>query len=178
MTNKETDVRSAKVEAVYQSQGQQLWAILYARCCDRDLASDALQEAFLRLHEQNGTPIRDVRAWLLRVAQNWLRDVARRQRVAARPVEYLDYIAGPGHEPLSLIENKERHSQVREGLAQLKIEDREVLVLRYALSWSSHRIADVLNTTSTAVDMRLSRARRRLAELLGKMSVDYEYVQS
>jgi RNA polymerase sigma-70 factor (ECF subfamily) len=48
----------------------------------------------------------------------------------------------------------------------MREDDRQALVLRYALNWSSARMAEVLGVSAAAVDMRLSRARRRLAELL------------
>jgi RNA polymerase sigma-70 factor (ECF subfamily) len=166
MAKRPTTRWSAQVERIYRNQGRELWALLYAQCNDADRAHDALQEAFTRLQEQNGTPIRDPRAWLLRVGRNWLRDVARRQRVAARPVGFLDDVVSAGTDPASLAEQNETRQRVRDALTQLKLEDREVLVLRYGLSWSSQRIAQALESTPPAIDMRLSRARRRLAEIL------------
>lgn len=154
------------METAYRERGRELWALFYAYCNDADRAEDALQEAFTRLHEQNGTPIRDLRAWLLQVGRNWLRDVARRRKVAARPSDNLDGLQGAGVEPATSLEERETHEVVRESLDLLKPDDREVLILRYSLNWSSKYMAEVLETSPAAVDMRLSRARRRLAELL------------
>jgi RNA polymerase sigma-70 factor (ECF subfamily) len=44
--------------------------------------------------------------------------------------------------------------------------DREILTLRYALDYDAQEIAEVLAIQITAVHMRLSRARQRLAERL------------
>jgi RNA polymerase sigma factor (sigma-70 family) len=168
-----------QIEQIYREQGRELWALFYAQCSNADRASDALQESFARLHEhqneqRNGTPIRDVRAWLLQVGRNWLRDVARRQKVAAKPTENLDYLPTQADEPAESTLREELRNAVRAGLAELKPADREVLVLRYSLNWSSIRIAEVLETTASAVDMRLSRARKRLAEILEKSGVQHE----
>jgi RNA polymerase sigma-70 factor (ECF subfamily) len=164
-----------QIEQVYREQGRELWALFYAQCGNADRASDALQESFTRYHEQrNGAPIRDVRAWLLQVGRNWLRDVARRQKVAAKPTENLDYLPTRTGEPADSAISEELRDAVREGLAQLKPADREVLVLRYSLNWSSIRIAEVLETTASAIDMRLSRARKRLAEILEKSGMKHE----
>ena len=165
---------SEKVEAVYRSRARELWALFYAQCCDADRAYDALQEVFLRLQQQNGTPIRDERAWLLRVGRNWLRDVARRQKVAARASERLDILPSGGVDPLQTAAGEEIQGRVREALDQLREDDREVLVLRYALGWSSQRIASVLESSAPAVDMRLSRARKRLGELLTQSGVSHD----
>lgn len=157
-----------EIEQLYKEQGRELWALFYAHCSDAERAYDALQEAFTRLQEQNGEPIRDMRAWLLQVGRNWLRDVARRKKVAARSTESLDYHSGGEAEPDVLLARQETQEKIRAALSQLKMADREVLVLRYSLNWSSQRMAEVLETTSSAVDMRLSRARKRLAEILEK----------
>lgn len=165
---------SARVEVLYHGQARELWALFYAQCCDADRAYDAVQEAFLRLQQHHGAPIRDERAWLLRVGRNWLRDVARRQKVAARPSERLDGLAAGGDDPFRSACGEELQSRVREALDQLRIEDREVLVLRYALGWSSHRMASVLESSASAIDMRLSRARKRLAELFEQLGVGHD----
>jgi RNA polymerase sigma factor (sigma-70 family) len=65
----------------------------------------------------------------------------------------------------------EMQEQVRSALNGLRLEDREVLVLRYSLDWSSARIGEALGLTIQAVDMRLSRARRRLGDLLKQKGV-------
>jgi len=174
MATEQTTEWSAKVEVVYRELSREVWALLYAQCSDPEKAHDALQESFLRLHQQNGTPIHNPRAWLLRVGRNWLRDVARRERVAARPTEHLDGIADLRGDPSSLLADKELQSRVRGCLDRLRLEDREVLVLRYALGWSSNRIANVLNSSAPAIDMRLSRARRRLAEIMEDAGIDHE----
>ncbi len=162
---------SATVEAVYRSQSRELWALLYAHCNDAELAYDALQESFFRLQAYTGPELRDIRSWLLKVGRNWLRDQARHKRVAANPVDYLDETVGESVNPASVVAHQELQEQVRAALDCLRPDDREVLVLRYALGWSSHRIADILELSTTAVDMRLSRARKRLAKIFEETGV-------
>lgn len=174
MTDERPETWSTDVEELYREQARELWALFYAYCSDPDRAYDALQEAFLRLHEYRGEPIENPRSWLLRVGRNWLRDVARRQRHAARPTERLDDFSGTAHDPVRIVAESEMRQKIRGLLGQLKTEDREVLVLRYALGWSSSRIADVLDSTAAAVDMRLSRARRRLGDLFEESGIGHE----
>lgn len=154
------------VENAYEDHARELWAVFYAQCCDPELTRDALQESFLRLHTQERHSLRDVKAWLVRVGKNWLRDTARRRRRSAESSDRLDALASETPDPLARLELDETHARLRLCLSQLKEEDRRALVLRYALDWPSSRIAEVLGTTPAAVDMRLSRARKRLAELL------------
>ena len=51
-------------------------------------------------------------------------------------------------------------------LGELASADREILTLRYALDYDANTIAELLDVNVTAVHMRLSRARQRLAERL------------
>ncbi|MDF1745385.1 MAG: sigma-70 family RNA polymerase sigma factor, partial [Gimesia sp.] len=95
---------------------------------------------------------------------------------AARSADFLDNIVGQNSDPLDDLNKKERNSQIRQSLRQLRDEDREVLVLRYALGWSSKRMSVALGTSTSAIDMRLSRARKRLCEELQKVGIDHETV--
>ena len=51
-------------------------------------------------------------------------------------------------------------------MQQMPEPDREILTLRYALDYNTGEIAEMLSINATAVHMRLSRARQRLAERL------------
>src|SRR3990172_5867672 len=94
--------RLTVAETVYRSHGRELWALFYAHCCDPEQARDALQEAFVKLCQHRGPAIVDHRAWLLTVGRNWLRDAARRKRVAARDSVLLDSLPGPDLEAASV----------------------------------------------------------------------------
>lgn len=165
---------SDEIEAFYEDQSREIWALFYAQCNDPERAYDALQESFARLQKQDGAEIRDKRAWVIQVGRNWLRDVARRQKIAAKPSDYLDDLADTPAEPADLVEKAEINEKIREILVEMREEDRKVLVLRYALGWSSIQIGISLDTTAAAVDMRLSRARRRLGQLLKQRGIVHE----
>lgn len=159
------------IEAIYLAQGREIWAIFYAHCCDTELALDALHEAVLRLCQHDGDAVSNPRAWLLRVGQNWLHDARRRQTRRRQSTAELDRIVGPAPEPFAIAMDDESRSSIRRVFANLPVEDRELLVLRYALGWDSRRIAAAEQSTVGAIDMRLSRARRGLSAALQKAGV-------
>ncbi len=174
MTHKHTEYGSASVESIYLSLSKELWAIFYAHCNESELAYDAVQEVFARLQQQDRSTIRDVKSWLVRVGRNWLRDFARHRKIAAKSVDFLDGTPGNNQTASDSLLDQEQHAIVREALASMTTEDRSVLVFRYSMGWSSQKIADELDTTASAVDMRLSRARKRLRRLLEQAGVDSE----
>lgn len=158
----------------YRTHSRELWALFYAMCGDRERAYDAVQESFLRYYDYKGEPVRDLRAWLLRVGQNWLRDVARKKSNSCRLLSGLDDFAGKRDSPEELLMLSERQGQVRGALSGLHEDDRKVLVMKYSMDWSAAQIATVMDCSPAAIDMRLSRARRRLAEILMEQGFDYE----
>ena len=68
--------------------------------------------------------------------------------------------------PLDEMERQEQFAQLRAVLAELAPADREILTLRYAFDYDNDTIAKRLNVAVSAVHMRLSRARQRLADRL------------
>lgn len=143
---------------------------MYARWLNADLAMDLMQETFFRLWKQwdRGEAIQHPRAWLLRVARNLAEDHAKSSfhRNGTSPPQQMNGVAGHDILPLERLEREETFAELRKELAALSEADREILTLRYALDYDANRIAELLSINPTAVHMRLSRARQRLAERL------------
>ncbi len=171
--NSEPD-RDQVIEQFYRTHSRELWALFYAMCGDPERAYDAVQECFLRYYDYRGEIVRDLRAWLLRVGQNWLRDVARRKSNSCRLLPGLDDFSGHRDSAEDLFSLSERQKQVRGALSELNEDDRKVLVMKYSMDWSAAQIAKVMDCSAAAIDMRLSRARRRLAEILVERGIDNE----
>lgn len=163
-----------QVDAIYREHSRELWALFYSLCSDPERAYDAVQEAFLRFYGYSGETIRDPRAWLLRVGQNWLRDVARRKSSSCRLTSTLDEMPNLPESPEDVMSLDENRLAVREALKGMIEDDRKVLVMKYSLGWSSAQMAVAMDSSAAAIDMRLSRARRRLAELLEDMGFSNE----
>ncbi len=169
-------MRPEDFDSLYQRYHQEVWALIYARWLDKDLALDITQETFLRLWKQNenGDAIQNPRAWLLRVAKNLAEDHHKSafHRNGTLPPELMNGIRSKGDLPLEQIVEEEQFAQVRKYLASMTEGDREILTLRYALEYDVEKIAELLEVNVAAVHMRLSRARQRLAD---KMSIIHRH---
>src|SRR5881227_3849557 len=79
MKSRKKDPRRADFEAIYQHHSREVWALVYARWLNAEVAQDIMQESFLRLWRQrlDGGDIVNPRAWLLRVARNLAEDHAK-----------------------------------------------------------------------------------------------------
>ena len=164
------DPREADFRSLYDRHSREVWALVYARWMNADVALDIMQETFLRLWKQwqEGDGILNPRAWLLRVARNLAEDFAKSsfRRNGTQPPQTLNEVRGKEPLPLDILERQEVFGQLREELASMAQGDREILTLRYGLDYSATEIAELLDINTTAVHMRLSRARQRLAERL------------
>ena len=162
--------RRAEFESLYAQHSREVWALAYARWMDSDAAMDVTQEVFLRLWKQweAGEEIQNPRAWLLRVARNLAEDYAKSafRRNGTQPPELLNGVRSLQPMPIEKLEQEELFAVLRGMLDELSPADREILTLRYALDYDANTIADRLGLAVTAIHMRLSRARQRLAEKL------------
>ena len=164
------EAQRADFEALYQRHSREVWALAYARWMNADTALDITQEAFLRLWKQweEGEAILNPRAWLLRVARNLAEDHAKSafRRNGTHPPQTMNGVRSNSPLPEEELERQETFARLRGELDLLPPADREILTLRYALDYNTGEIADLLAINATAVHMRLSRARQRLAERL------------
>jgi len=172
---KKLNPRDAEFEELYQRYSREVWALAYARWLRADVALDIMQETFLRLWKQwqDGLLILNPRAWLLRVARNLAEDYAKSafQRNGTQAPQAMNGVKAHESMPIDHIEREETLDLLRKELDDLAPTDREILTLRYGLDYSGNEIAEILNINPTAVHMRLSRARQRLAERLTEQGV-------
>jgi RNA polymerase sigma-70 factor (ECF subfamily) len=168
-------VQLTDFEVLYERHSREVWALAYARWMNAETAQDVMQEAFLRLWKQwqDGTRIHNPRAWLLRVARNLAEDYAKSafSRNGTQPPQTMNSVMAKGRQPLERLEQQETFAQIRMILKQMPEADREILTLRYALDYDAQEIAEVLAVQISAVHMRLSRARQRLAERLTSQGI-------
>jgi RNA polymerase sigma-70 factor (ECF subfamily) len=136
---------------------------LTRRLGDRDWAEEVAQETFVRALRQE--QLRNERAWLFTVANNLVRDEARkdarrRRHLAILREETRDDVVEP--EPMSL-EQAEDAALARTAVNALAERDRLALLMREE-GLNYEEIAQALNLSVGSIGTTLARARRRLVE--------------
>jgi RNA polymerase sigma-70 factor (ECF subfamily) len=133
-----------------------------------DLAQDAAQDAFLRLHRHLGRfdESRELGPWLYRVVVNVCRDVARR-RHGARLVALSDAasLANPSDGARAredAVTRDEQRRLVQAALLTLPAREREAIVLRDIEGLSSEDVARILGTSAGTVRSQVSAARLKI----------------
>src|SRR5229473_138739 len=106
-----TAPRHAEFDELYRRHSREVWALVYARWLNADIAMDITQEAFLRLWKQweNSETILNPRAWLLRVARNLAEDFAKSsfRRNGTHPPQIMNDIRSRTPPPLERLEQEE-----------------------------------------------------------------------
>jgi RNA polymerase sigma-70 factor (ECF subfamily) len=132
---------------------------------DRSLAQDAVQSAWVRAWSRLGS-VRDpgrVRGWLLTIAANEARQIARRNRRAA--VVELDVdLEGPSRLDPGVAIGR---IDLARALASLSPDDRALLALRYVAGVDAGELGAMTGRTASGTRARLSRLTARLREELG-----------
>ncbi|HTT63183.1 MAG TPA: RNA polymerase sigma factor [Bryobacteraceae bacterium] len=154
--------------AFYERTARGLWAYLARLTGDRQLAEDLLQETFYRFLRAAST-YRDEnhrRNSLYRIATNLARDAHRRSLARASFVPSGgDIERAPSGQDAAATE---RVTDFARAMARLKPRERAMLWLAYAEGASHQEIADVLGLRPASLKPLLFRARRKLADLLGR----------
>lgn len=161
------------VDRLFRLHHLEVFRYLVRLSGDETLAADGVQHAFLRLLEAPPEP-RHVRAWLFRVATNWIRDRTRSER---RRSELLAENPGrvpvgePDPPPDRLFERRRAEERVRTALGELDERDRTILLLREE-GFTQREIAEAVGTTTGSVGTMTARALRKLAGILGTADED------
>jgi RNA polymerase sigma-70 factor (ECF subfamily) len=158
--------------ALYERYHSSMVALAYSMLADRDLAEDAAQEVFAIACRDIGSLKSKERfaAWLAGICRNVSRQMLRANK--GTPVALGDNPAAQKRD-----DTEDRREVIRRAVWSLREADRELIVMRYFDGFSQGQISEVLDISSQAVNGRLIRAKRKIAEYLkrnGLTGDDYE----
>jgi RNA polymerase sigma-70 factor, ECF subfamily len=154
--------RFAAPEDLFEHDYDRLVQALTVIAGSRDVAADAVQEAFVRLINrwEKVAVYEDPAGWVRRVAVNLIRD---EQRAFLRQTKLLLKLERDRPAPERLLRvDGELWEQVR----SLPLRQRTALALVYVADLTARETADVMRVSEGTVDRHLDRARTRLREAL------------
>jgi RNA polymerase sigma-70 factor, ECF subfamily len=144
-----------EVESVYREDGDRLWRSLLVFSGDREIASDAVSEAFAQALRR-GRAVRDVRSWVWRTAFRIAAGDLKRQSALLR-----------GSMPEGVVHDRHLDAELLTALQAVTPQQRIVLTLFYYVDCPVREIARRTGMNQLAVRAHLSRGRKRLRDLLG-----------
>jgi RNA polymerase sigma-70 factor, ECF subfamily len=158
-----------KLIEAYQSP---VYNLAYRMLNNSGEAEEAAQEAFIRAYTrlESYNPEHKFSTWMLSITSNYCIDIIRKRRalllsldepLPPHPALMSDNSKGP--EAQMMI--NEQQDMVQSLLSELPEDYRQAVVLRYWYDLSYEEIAEMMDTTVSAIKSRLFRARRQLAEV-------------
>jgi RNA polymerase sigma-70 factor (ECF subfamily) len=161
--------QDAFAEIVYTFQDA-VYNLCYRMLGESVEAEDAAQEAFLKAyyHLDRYDPERSFKTWLLSIASNHCIDRLRKRRMTwvsiDEPTPATLALSSDEPQPEQVALQREYSQQIQELLDELEPDYRAAVILRYWYDYSYAEIAEITDSTESAIKSRLYRARQFLAE--------------
>ena len=150
---------------LYDRTARPLWAYLFRRTNDAELAHDLLQETYYRFLRTRAVYESEShrKNYLFRIACNLVNDIHRQKQEHVELSE--EHATDPRKGTDPDIQNAHR-TDLSRAMAQLKPRHRDALWLAYAEGSSHEEIAQALGLKTGSIKLILFRARRKLAAIL------------
>ena len=158
----------AAFDEIVEAHQQRIMRLVFRLLGSPDEVQDVAQEVFLSVL-QNLKRFRGeskLSTWLTTIAVNKCRSHQRRRLLRLRTLFYLTKTLTVTSEQGGAAESAEIHDELRRAVRRLSARYREPIVLRYFEELSVHEIGEVLGISANSVEVRLTRARRKLREIL------------
>jgi RNA polymerase sigma-70 factor (ECF subfamily) len=163
-------------EVVFVRHADAAFSLAYRMCGRRGMAEDIVQEAFLSLWRSGARYDRSrgsVRSWVLSVVRNRAIDVFRKDSVhRGRDVSdegLADRLASPADTPVEA-QRRDEAVRVRDALAELPDDQRQVVELAYFGGFTHSQIAELLTLPAGTVKGRMRLGLTKLRVSLGDLS--------
>jgi RNA polymerase sigma-70 factor (ECF subfamily) len=144
---------ASDIEGLFREEAPRIWRALFAYTRDRDVASDAVAEAFAQALARGGG---------LRSPQHWVWKVA--WRIAAGELKERQQTEAPADDPGC--EMQEPPWDLLVALSKLSPNQRAALILRHYAGYRTREVAAILGSSPATVRVHLSKGRQRLRRLL------------
>jgi len=135
-------------------------------------AEEIAQEAFLKAYLSIGKLTAEAAfyRWLVRITTNLSIDKKNvNTRQSTQSIEEVGvFLNTPRYMPEAIVEQKENQQLILNGLEQLTVEQRTVIVLRELQGFSYDEIAEILDIPLGTVKSRINTARLHFREILSK----------
>ncbi|ACR11037.1 RNA polymerase sigma factor [Teredinibacter turnerae T7901] len=134
---------------------------------DKSEAQDIVQEALVKAGKARKIPDGEEssRAWFFTIVHNLCIDTLRvRHRLKYDSTISMDREVCRNCGPQETLEKRQQADQLRQAIAQLSLEHREIIALKDMLDFNYSQVGQILGLTPGTVMSRLHRARTQLRE--------------
>ncbi|RMG28671.1 MAG: RNA polymerase sigma factor [Bacteroidetes bacterium] len=154
-------------EQLYQRHVRQVYYQCFTYVKDEMIAQDLCQEVFIKVYDKLSQfqYKSSFTTWLYRVSRNVCLDYLRKHQKEMFEKDPAEGLQEPEAEVPAVADSELmelKSDQLQHIMDQLKIEEREILMMKYAYDWPIEEIAAVMDLSIPAVKMRLKRAKAKV----------------
>jgi len=156
------------LEGMYEDHSPGIFRYAYRMLGDQDLAEECVSESFSRFLQaikRGKEPRENSKAYLYRIAHNWITDHYRSQPPVTISLES-ELIADESQNPARLVTQKFELDTLRQAVLQLPEDQQKVILLRVLEKMPHEQVAEILGKTVEATRALQSRALAALRRIL------------
>jgi len=155
---------------LYDEYAPRIYAYLYRRVHDAQLAEDLTGEVFVRVLQAIRSERfwhTSFRGWLYRIAHNLVVDHYRKQPPAP-PLELDEQLVADLDSPESVVTKRLSHRRLRSAISRLTQSQQHVLALRFGEQLTAREVGEVMGKSVSAVEALQHRGVAALRRILEK----------
>lgn len=142
----------------------------YYRGQKQEQAEELTQEVFIKIWKTKKYVAKaPFSAWIYRLAQNTLRDAQRKKRPVQIQESAAYHLKHPGPEPEEQLILKQNKQKLKQALAQLSEEQRDLILLSKFDGLKYSEIAQIKKSSSNTIKVRTFRALKALKQTVQEM---------
>lgn len=153
---------------IYEQHNAELYRYAYRLLGDRDLAEECVAETFSRFLQsivKRRRAIDNVRAYLFRMAHNWITDYYRNMSPITISLES-EVLEDGSTNPATVVAQEMERERIRATILQLPEDQQRVIALRVLEELSHEEVAAILDKTPEATRALQYRAMNTLRRML------------
>lgn len=157
------------LKIAFNAHGPELRSYLRHRLGDAHMASDLVQDTFLRVIERPETRVQDFRAYLYTIARHLLINHQKqeaRRRTDSVPHEWLSEIAADAPTPEDATDAKLQLERLQRFVGELPVRTQQIFVLNRVDGLTHVEVAGALSISESSVQKHLAMAIQHITQRL------------
>ena len=156
-----------KFEVLLKDESKKLYNYLLKILRNKEDAEDILQETFIAFHKKmDSVKGSSYRSYLFRTAYHKALNFIKKRNAKNKLVT--NYHEMEHFEDESFENNEQQNELIKDALSQLKPEEALLIELQFYQKMNYKQIAETLETTKSAVDSKLVRAKKKLIKIINE----------
>lgn len=162
-----------KLEHLYNLYKEDMFYVAYSVVKDYHLAQDVVHSSFIKIADNldkiGEEESKKTRAFIIIIVRNTAIDLLRKRIRTVSSLDEIENLVSDGSESVEdEVINAEMFNTLLERIGELPSAYGDLILLKYVYHLSDQELAEMMGISIAHIRVRISRARRKLREMLGE----------